>query len=396
MSDEKTEPQDLSWKQLWRSFVFRVKKSEEQNRWVGLAIACGVGLPVLLYALNSFISSSWAVLAGNNRTIWFGILDLLVKIGGGALVIYGLFLTNKRIKVTEDGQVTERFTRAIDQIGNAAGEKPNIEVRLGGVYALGRIARDSEKDYWTVMEVLSAYVRENASIKHNKDGQESELPAKPRVDIQAALTVVCRKKKRRGERIYLRDTDLKGLYFHKAYLEGARMERAHLEETHFEGAHLRGAILQGVFLQKAHLHRADLMEANLQGAKLQKAKLQKAKLQKAKLQRANLQGANLGEAQLDGALLHGADFRGANLCKASLSWTDIAIPSEVREEGYGEAGLSIYEQTSVIIIDISTVLPDSLQQYWDEMLEASEANLKDGISDGWITPEQEESPPEPQ
>ncbi len=38
----------------------------------------------------------------------------------------------------------------------------NLEVRLGGIYALERIARDSPKDHWTIMEVLTAYVRENS------------------------------------------------------------------------------------------------------------------------------------------------------------------------------------------------------------------------------------------
>jgi hypothetical protein len=33
-------------------------------------------------------------------------------------------------------------------------------VRLGGIYALERIARDSESDHWAVMEVLTAFVRE--------------------------------------------------------------------------------------------------------------------------------------------------------------------------------------------------------------------------------------------
>jgi hypothetical protein len=92
--------------------------------------------------------------------------DLAVKILGGALVAYGLFLTNRRIRVTEDGQVTERFTKAIEQLGSCKADgEPNFDVRLGGIFSLERIARDSEKDHWTVMEVLSAYVRENAMMR---------------------------------------------------------------------------------------------------------------------------------------------------------------------------------------------------------------------------------------
>src|SRR5919202_1641630 len=73
--------------------------------------------------------------------------------------------TERTLWLTEQGQITERFTRAIDQLGasdDKTGE-PKLEIRLGGIYALERIARDSpERDYSTVMEVLTAYARENA------------------------------------------------------------------------------------------------------------------------------------------------------------------------------------------------------------------------------------------
>src|SRR5215207_273613 len=69
------------------------------------------------------------------------------------------------LRQAEQGQITERFTRAIEQLGetNSNGE-PKLELRLGGIYALERIAKDSpERDYSTVMEVLTAYVRQNGS-----------------------------------------------------------------------------------------------------------------------------------------------------------------------------------------------------------------------------------------
>jgi hypothetical protein len=33
----------------------------------------------------------------------------------------------------------------------------NIEVRLGGIYSLERIAHDSPRDQWTIIETLSAF-----------------------------------------------------------------------------------------------------------------------------------------------------------------------------------------------------------------------------------------------
>jgi hypothetical protein len=59
----------------------------------------------------------------------------------------------ENLRLTREGQLIERFTRAIDQLGS---EK--LQIRLGGIYALEQIARDSpERDYSTVMEVFTAY-----------------------------------------------------------------------------------------------------------------------------------------------------------------------------------------------------------------------------------------------
>ncbi len=72
--------------------------------------------------------------------------------------------TQTTLRLTEQGQITERFTRAIEQLGS-----DKLEIRLGGIYALERIAGDSlametspGRDYATIMEVLTAYVRQNA------------------------------------------------------------------------------------------------------------------------------------------------------------------------------------------------------------------------------------------
>ncbi|MEH2069560.1 MAG: hypothetical protein V7K47_15585 [Nostoc sp.] len=63
-------------------------------------------------------------------------------------------------QAAQDKQITERFAKAIEQLGN---EK--IETRLGAIYTLERIAKDSKDDRWTIMEVLTAFVRENAPLK---------------------------------------------------------------------------------------------------------------------------------------------------------------------------------------------------------------------------------------
>ena len=74
--------------------------------------------------------------------------------------------TERTVEVAQEQQITERFTRAIEQLGN----EQSMSMRLGGIYALERIAKDSERDHWQVMEVLTAYVRENARWEGEVDG----------------------------------------------------------------------------------------------------------------------------------------------------------------------------------------------------------------------------------
>jgi hypothetical protein len=84
---------------------------------------------------------------------------LLQAVGGLALLI-GLYFTARTWRTTQEGQITDRFTKAIDQLGKTGPE--NMAFRLGGIYALERIAKDSERNHWPIMEVLTAYVREKA------------------------------------------------------------------------------------------------------------------------------------------------------------------------------------------------------------------------------------------
>ncbi len=77
----------------------------------------------------------------------------------GALIFtaQNFTLSRRTFELTEQGQVTDRYTKAIEQLGS---EK--LDIRIGGIYALERIARDSARDQPTVIEVLTAFIREHS------------------------------------------------------------------------------------------------------------------------------------------------------------------------------------------------------------------------------------------
>lgn len=187
---------------------------------------------------------------------------LLVSLGAVAAAI-GLVLAAIRThaaylqaRVAAQGHITDRFIKAIEQLGH-----DKLEVRLGAIYALERIAWDSRRDHGPIVETLTAYIRENAPWPPKGDtealeelvaahvpvgGGSSGEPAaegdqsraKPRTDIQAILTVLGRRDRRHDveeERLNLRGTCLRG-----ADLIGAHLERAILMDAHLEGANPMG------------------------------------------------------------------------------------------------------------------------------------------------------------
>ena len=201
----------------------------------------------------------------------------LVQAFGGAVLLIGLYFTLRNLQLTQDKQITEHYTRAVEHLGS-----DKLEVRLGAIYALERIARDLERDHWPIMEILTAYVREHVpwtetemrdvvvridarTVSHERHEvkvpsgetqptQSNQSPPKLATDIQAILTVLGRRVRTYGhgedQHHDLARTDLRGAVLREAHLEGvnfdaARLEKASLPETHLERANLHEAHLEG-------------------------------------------------------------------------------------------------------------------------------------------------------
>jgi len=286
------------------------------------------------------------------RTTSIQLITTFAQIFGGIAVAISIYFAWGNLVTAREGQVTERFTRAVNQLGS-----DKIEIRLGGIYALERIANESEKDYWPIMEILTAYIREKSSIENKHQSYLNE-------DIQAILSVI------RIRKHFLNNGENKGLDLHKTYLKEANLEGANLEGANLEGAYLRQAQLKGADLRQARLKEAELIEvhleethlegvyleetylgvpdmnprvihlerahleeahlrgvnlffANLEGAHLESAHLEGTNFIVAHLERSHLKGANLKGADLQGSCLEGADLEGADLEGAELENVDL-------------------------------------------------------------------------
>jgi hypothetical protein len=212
----------------------------------------------------------------------------LLTFATGLFAVGALVFTALTFNLSRQGQYTDRFTKAIEQLGSK-----EVDVRVGGIYALERVARDSRRDHPTVMEVLSAFVREHSNLKlPPPDPATRGLERFGRRDVQAAVTVVGRRDVKRDIRpLHLARADLRGTNLRNVNLSGANLTRVHLNDAHLRDAQLRNAQLWDADLTNARLFDADFTGANLNGA--------------------NLVHANLNGANLTGANLTGADFTDA-------------------------------------------------------------------------------------
>jgi len=295
-----------------------VEARNGRRAWPLLIVAAGGAAGLLLWKLPQWQTAPWrAFLAPRDVLLVENELrQTLVFLIGAAAILAALAVLWRRVAageraayaslaVAQEAQRSERFIRAVGQLAD-----DRVEVRLGAVYGLEQIAAESEAQYWPIMEVLCAYLREHTAWE-----PERPQPVRLPTDVQAVLTALGRRPRAHegDERLDLRRTDLRG-----ADLNGFHLERAILREAHLEGASLQGTHLEAADLRGANLSNADLVEANLKGADLREAHLEAAYLVEAHLERADLGGAFMAGAYLGGAHLEGADLGGAHLDGAYL------------------------------------------------------------------------------
>jgi hypothetical protein len=145
------------------------------------------------------------------------LVAFLVAVGAAGTV----WFTARTYALNREGQVTDRYTKAVGQLG--ADSSP---VRVGGVYALERIGNDSDKDRTTIIYVLGAFIRERSKVRRERQDDPPE-------DVKAGLRVAGRLLPMSKARLNLRDadlrsTDLSDLPKGQVMLEGANLEGAKL------------------------------------------------------------------------------------------------------------------------------------------------------------------------
>lgn len=321
-----------------------------------LIIPWVLGIFYLLYELAITVSMSEKDLFGNVRAILLTLAALI----GVPFLIWRAWLADKQTRINQESHYTDLFTKAMEllsatRVADNGKTSPAIESRVGAIFALERLAKQSQTDYGSIIETLSAYIREQCGSSSGfvYDGEDpdedgiskqeqvkrlrawsmamwkwsSELRKNPpadRADVAAALTVLARRKDGRS----WTGADEKEV---QPRLSGANLQGANLGETMkglaqdnitISAAHLEGARLSGFDLDNSSVLGAQIKYDHSFGYLIGPKSLVGVVAMSLTIKEAEffpiLNGAELSFANMNGSKCSGASFRGARLGRANF------------------------------------------------------------------------------
>jgi Pentapeptide repeats (8 copies) len=182
----------------------------------------------------------------------------------------------KQIDLMQSGQITDRFMRGIEHLGSSSSQ-----VRIGAIFALERIARESPSDRPHIVSTLAALVRERLPASAVGDGGYVRVLMQRAPDAQAAITALCRPplSDDRRESSEIGGLDLSRTDLRRASLKNADLRGANLWSAHLENADLRGADLTDSNLDHAYLGTITPGQPGFErGTDLRQATLTRARL----------------------------------------------------------------------------------------------------------------------
>jgi uncharacterized protein YjbI with pentapeptide repeats len=294
-----------------------------------------------------------------------------ILFGLGILVTF--YSSTESLRVAQQGQITERFTKAVGQLGESGAERN--ATRLGGIYALERISRESLEDHVPIMEILSSYLRTNSvdsrrlasgSVNCSKIAITSGVDA-PNAEFEAVLTVFRRRTAQRvlQEREAGFTLNLAGVNLTRASLYGAPLQGANLNATKLSGGNLSHADLSSANLLNTYFEGTNLDDAVLTGAWAPWVNFGSwndplARCQgretRTSMRRANFSGAYLAAAQFSDVNLEGSKFGNANLLNARFYRANLK-GADLR----GALNME-WAQLEAACIDAETKLPPAFEQ----------------------------------
>lgn len=342
-----------------RNVVWSVKRYLADVSRVNLRRAAIISL-LICYAVYIWplVSQLYQHAISDNANFAANAKDALLAIGaavGAPFLLWRTSIASRQAHTALESHNVELFTKAVELLGSDKDgfdqhgtliKVPNLELRMGGILALDRMAQDSPKDYWRVISVLASYVRNNS--KANRDRlsdtlvgglQNSSYPERqnfllreklPSADIQLAIDVIgkrpkwgLRQERKNKFRVDLSNCNLRGIKFSRNYDDYYGPSRTNFSWCDFSGSELDASELSAVDLSNCILNGARLVGAYLTHAHLKNVEVSDADLRMANFTGANLFRANFSECDARDAVFSESDLRRASFVGCNLMRADI-------------------------------------------------------------------------
>lgn len=183
------------------------------------------------------------------------------------LAIWRGLVAEKQANAAQQSLRNERYQKGAEMLG---GEE--LSVRMGGIYALQRLADEHPEEYHVqIMRLFCAFVRyPTRDDLYDDDIQVRHVPPFQREDVVTVLRAIGKRDEARKAheknvkyRLDLSTANISRLLLFKVNLSGASCIGTQFVKTVLEQANLSEAILELAFLEKTSLR-----DANLSGTRL--------------------------------------------------------------------------------------------------------------------------------
>ncbi|MFI0873035.1 pentapeptide repeat-containing protein [Streptomyces parvus] len=225
----------------------------------------------------------------------------------------------KQADLSAEQQVNDRYVKAIELLSSTSPTS-----RLGGLYALERIMRDSSKDHDTVVQVLAAFVRQFAVRPEDPTGVALGRRGGIATEIQAAMTILGHRPQRQEKF----EVDLRN-----SYLRGCELRNCNFANADLSGATLTDSTLTNVDFRDATCSDTDFSDSIWSNVKMTSTYLSRAKLRDISIYtEVDFSFAHASYTDWTESRFHeGAIFKQAYLREANLSNCEGLSPSMVLE-----------------------------------------------------------------
>ncbi len=304
-----------------------VQTNHEILRNVLLGMAALVGLPILIWRGFSADTTAKAVEQNSKTTL----KQLEHNSKQLEITQEQLRNTQQQIQISENTQINERFVKAVEQLSNEV----NATIRLGGIFSLFKIAKDSEAESEAVFKILHSRLE----IISTSETYKIENKDQPSVECQEIFRVLC-----------------------TPYFKNFRIN---ISEGHFCGMDINNAILSNCKLYDCDFSHSIFLKCDFSNSELSGSRFSCADLSKS-----NFESCNLKSSNFRGAILDSTSFKKALLCYSNFEnqrsigtiYKDADLyKMKLRDAYFKQVKGLTYEQITQAYLHSSTKLPQELE-----------------------------------